>query len=310
MNNIANDFINSFLSAYPEAREGRLSIAELNSLMAEFQQKMNNSPLDHFDGLSADQMEVLLYAPLNTESSLKLKADAPFHKVPFLKLSDMLIAEIQKAGSLKLTVNGNLPIRICEMLCDQNLIYWPYRHLVKRVREEEVPYLWPLKEYLLNEGIIKKRHNALTLTKNGEKLLKEPPAARFRSMLNYLVSRFHWGNFYPVDEEGRYGQLGWAYSLLLLARYGDTPRKSDFYSHKLIEAFEPDIWDEYREFKESKAVVLFQRSYEVRFFENFASWFGLVDIALERDYSISYRDQLTVTKSELFDQLFEAEGKR
>ena len=42
----ADDFMNSFFAAYPHARNGTLSIEELNILMYEHQQKINNS--NHF----------------------------------------------------------------------------------------------------------------------------------------------------------------------------------------------------------------------------------------------------------------------
>jgi hypothetical protein len=46
----ANDFLNLFFKQYPEAAAGNLSMEELNGLMTEFQNKMNNSQLDDFDG--------------------------------------------------------------------------------------------------------------------------------------------------------------------------------------------------------------------------------------------------------------------
>ncbi|SDZ90608.1 hypothetical protein [Pedobacter hartonius] len=309
---IADDFMNSFLAAYPQAGDGKLSMEELNGLMEKHQQKINKSPLDDFDGLSPEQMNFLLYAPFSPGGLLQFRKNIDVHlgKVPFFKLSEILVNEIQQAGSLKLTVNGNLPVRICELLCKQNLIYWPYMKFVKRIREEEIPYLWPLKQYLLDSGMVKKRNNALSLTKTGEKMLKESTAARFIQIFNYVVTRFHWGNFYGLQDDGKSGQMGWAYSLVLLAKYGDSPRKSDFYSFKLIQAFERDLWNAHQKAKEEKATEDYQRAYNIRFFECFANWFGLVTIERKKDHSISYLDQLIITKSELFDQLFEANYTR
>ena len=153
----ANDFMNSFFTAYPLAQSGKLSMEELNRLMAEYQHKMNNTPLEDFDGLSPEQMTVLIHAPFVQGDILQFRngMDAHVDKAPFFKLSEILLDEIKRAGSLKLTVNGNLPVRICELLCNQNLIYWKYMKYVKRIMEEEIPYLWPLKQYLLDEGIVK-----------------------------------------------------------------------------------------------------------------------------------------------------------
>ena len=300
----SDDFLNAFLAAYPQVRDGKLNMEELNNLMYEYQQKINSSPLDHFDGLSPEQIHVLLYSPFASGSVLQFRKDMDVHvdKAPFFKLSEILINEIQQAGRLKLTVNGNLPVRICELLYNQKLINFQYMDFAGRIREEEIAYLWPLKQYLLDAGIVKKRNNALSLTKNGEKLMKESASVRFIQIFNYLANRFHWCNFYELQDDGRYGQMGWAYSLVLLTKYGNHPRKSDFYSLKLIQAFERDLWDGIHK---DKSAEDYHFAYNIRFFECFANWFGLVNIERERDYSISYMDQLIIAKSELFDQLFE-----
>lgn len=257
-------------------------------------------------------MSVLLRTPFAPEGILQFHRDmdAYVEKAPFFKLSELLLHEIKQAGNLKLTVNGNLPVRICELLCNQDLIDWPYMKFVKRIREEEIPYLWPLKQYLLDEGMVKKRNNALSLTKNGEKLLQGPAITRFIRIFNYLASRFHWGNFHRLQDGGRSGQLGWAYSLVLLSKYGDHPRKSEFYSLKLIQAFEKDLWDAHRKGRESKATEDYHRAYQARFFECFADWFGLINSERKRDHSISFFDQLIITKSALFDQLLEVKKSK
>ena len=309
---IADDFMSAFFVAYPEAQSGKLGLEELNKLMAQYQQSMNSHPLDDFDGLSPEQMTVLLHTPFAPADILQFRKgmDAHVNRSPFFKLSELLLQEIRQAGNLKLTVNGNLPVLICERLCNQNLIHWPYMKHVKRIREQEIPYLWPLKQYLLDEGILKKRNNALSLTKNGEKLLEGPQGIRFIRMFNYMAKGFHWGNFYSLPDDGKCGQLGWAYSLVLLSKYGDRPRKSEFYSLKLMRAFEKECWDAHQKGKEVKAIDDYHHAYQSRFFEGFADWFGLIRIERETDPSIAYFDQLTIKKSALFDQLFEVKATR
>ncbi len=306
---IADDFISSFLKEYPHARSGKLSMEELNDLMAGYQRKMNSSPLEDFDGLSPEQMTVLLHAPFAPGGLLQFRKgmDTYLDQIPLFKLSEMLLNEIQNSGNLKLTVKGNLPVRVCELLCSQNLIKWEFMKYIKRIREEEIPYLWPLKQYLLDQGIIKKRNNTLSLTGNGKKFMEEPKAIRFTQLFTFFTNRFHWGNFYGLQDDGKCGRLGWAYSLVLLSKYGNEARESEFYSVKLIRAFEKELWEIHQAGKKGKAIEDQHRAYAARFFECFAYWFGLVNIERKRDYSISYFDQLTITKSVLFDQLFEVE---
>jgi hypothetical protein len=303
----ADDFLSSFLKQYPQAANGNLSMEELNNLMAEYQRKMNSEPLDDFDGLSPEEMTVLLHAPFTPGAILQFGKGMEDHldKVPIFKLSELLLAEIRNAGTLKLTPKGNLPVRICELLYHQDLIKWKYQVYVKKVTEDEIPYLWPLKQHLLNQGIVKKRNNALSLTKLGEKFMGDTKTIRFTSLLNYFTSSFHWGNFHGLQDDGKCGNLGWAYSLVLLSKYGGKPEKSEFYSFKLIRAFEQELWNAHQNLLELKAIEDHHHAYEARFFECFANWFGLVNIERERSLNMSFIDQLTITKSPLFDRLYE-----
>ncbi len=303
---IAEDFLNAFFAAHPHEKSGNLSMKELQALMAEFQKKVNNDGLEDFDGLSPEQMGSLLYSPFKPGSIIHFREglDAHVNDAPFFQLSELLLHEIKQAGNVKLTKKGNLPVGICKLLYDQNLISWHYMKYVKRIQEDEIPYIWPLKQYLLDERIVKKRSNMLSLTKEGEKLLDDQISTRFIRLFLYLASKFHWGNFYRLDDGGKCGQLGWAYSLALLGKYGDQALPAKFYSLKVMRAFEKEMWeDEINGFEAGD----YHYTYQVRFFENFADWFGLVNIERKRDLSISYFDQLTITKSALFDKLFEVE---
>ena len=83
----------------------------------------------------------------------------------------------------------------------------------KRIMEEEIPYIWPLKHYLLSEGIVKKHGNTLLLTRKGEKFRMQSDRHRCENLLLFFGLKFPWGNFYDFPDEGRYGQLGWSFSL-------------------------------------------------------------------------------------------------
>ncbi|MHA4894372.1 hypothetical protein ACXZ1K_06435 [Pedobacter sp. PWIIR3] len=303
----ADDFVTSFFKEYPQAQSGKLSMEELNALMTEYQRKINSSPLADFDGLSPEDMEALLHSPFAPGSVLQFSKEMDYYvdQVPIFKLSELLINEIRNAGILKLTTKSNLPVRVCEMLYNQELIKWEYMEFNKKIREDEVPYLWPLKQYLLGEGIVKKRNNAMSLTKHGEKLMEGPKAVRFVTLLTYFTDRFYWGNFYGLEDGGKYGNLGWAYSLVLLSKYGSRSNTAVFYSFKLIRAFEKGLWNAHQKDMTTKACDSHHSAYTVRFFECFANWFGLIKIERTRDYKIPLSHQVKITKSSLFDHLFE-----
>jgi hypothetical protein len=124
----ADDFINSFFKLNPHLKSGQVSMDELNRLLSHHQNEINSRPLPDFDAISPAQMSVLLHQPLSQGCILQIKENLndDFGQVPLLRLSDLLISQICNAGNLKLTTKGNLPVRICELLYNQQLINWKY----------------------------------------------------------------------------------------------------------------------------------------------------------------------------------------
>ena len=302
----ADDLLKSFFSQYQQSYLETLSVQQLNELLGQYQEKLNKTPLEDFDGLSPDQMSGLLYHPLQAGSILQInkEADGYFCQVPLLKLADLLIEEISNAGELKLTATGNLPPRVCELLFNQNRIQYQYMQYAKRIIESEIPYLWPLKQFILDQGIAKKRNNKLSLTKNGKLYQKGSDQQRFMRLFLFFTTRFHWGNFYMIDDDGRIGQFGLAYALLLLARYGQQHDQARSYSLNMMKAFDNDLWQKYQQDPSDRTASEFISAYHARFFENFANWFGLTELEFIKDPDLSYLAKLTVKKSDLFDHLF------
>lgn len=251
-------------------------------------------------------MHLLLNAPLSAGCAIRFRKNFESYvdQSPFFRLSEILLEQINRAGSLRLTATGNLPVKICELLYNQNLIYWKYLINVKKLQENNIPYLGALKFALIEGGLVKKRGNALSLTSKGVKSLSCSKAERFVHLFSYFTSKLHWGNLYDVQYDARCGQFGWAYALLLLSKYGGEQQKSEFFSTKLILAFEQQLPDMNRKDIEEHETGNYHSAYRARFFECFANWFGLIEIEYKRDIGY-YGDRLYLKKSNLFDQLFE-----
>ena len=303
---IAQDFMNSFLVPYPEANGGKLSLQELNVLMAKHQTEINDRGIADFDGLSPSQMNVLLNRPLANGCKIELRKDIEtcVQRSPFFRLSEILLEQIEKAGSLKLTAIGNLPVKTCEFICQENLIYWKYMNYVKKFQEDNVPYLSALKFALIESGLVKKRNNSLSLTTKGLKSIKGPKQELFIQLFDYFTIKLHWGNLYDTEYNSKCGQFGWAYSLVLLSKYGDQQRESEFFSAKLMQAFERKLWDLSQKNNANIETRDFHLAYETRFSECFAGWFGLAELEYKNN-GIRYGDSIYLKKSSLFDQLFE-----
>lgn len=303
---LADDLLASVLKAYPQVEKGNLSLEEINELIVEFQEKINNAPQDDFEGLSSVQMGELLYNPFEPGYLLRFKEDIHLHinESPLFVLSEMLLNAVNDAGQIKLTKTGNLPTAICEKLFNADLINWEYKDFVKRIIEDEIPFIFPIKQYLIEEGLLKKRNNSLSLTKKSENLLKGEALPRFISLFNYFTKRFNWANFYDINDNGHIGHFAWAYSLYLLAKYGEQSRNTEFYCLKIIRAFEKDLWNNLEDVDLEDIKYTYHIAYQQRFFDSFANWFGLINIKYEKDPNSPYIRHYMVTKSELFDKLF------
>lgn len=303
---IANEIWEGFIKQYPEVKSGRLSLDEINRLMAAYMLQQNNVPLQDFDGLSPAEMQALLSAPLGPESVVQPNAatnEESVASVPMLVLSDMLLDEIRKAENLKLTAKGNLPVSVCASLVERGLIRWKYMGHVKKYTEDNVPYIWPLKDHLLAEGLVKKRNNKLSLTKNGERYLLKSNSERLLHILAFFTSRFDWRNLYPIEDGGTCGNLGWAYSLYLLLKNGHKRLNTEFYFEKWMVAFEKERWEDEAAPIYAAQIEWLRYAYNTRFFECFAVWFGLVKLHEIRVPGQIFGEQ-EVEKTELMDKFF------
>ena len=278
---------------------------EINALMAKHMKQVNASPLDDFDGISPEQMHILLHDPFGPTSPLEWIA--PQHEeqaasVPLLILSDLLIAEIQKSGELKLTQKGNLPMAVCTRLVEQNLIPSPHLKYIKKLNEDNLSFIWVIKDHLLVTGLAKKRNNKLSLTKNGKLYTEMPNSERLKSLFSFMTDRFNWQNLYALEDDGQNGQLGWAFSLYLFLKYGNQPRNAQFYAEKWMKALQTGWWKERNNPAYDRDIQWIEYAYMIRFFESFAQWFGLSHVE-EKRVPESYATLLEVTGTELLGKL-------
>lgn len=286
-----------FLRENPEAGSGAMSLEEINQRMAQYVARRNAAPQSDFEGLSPIQMRTLMYDPFESGSPLVWVADQneeAIAQVPLLVLLDLLMADIQRTGEVKLTTKGNLPVALCTLLVEQGLIELKYWMSRGKPTEDKIPYLWPLKEFLMEEKLVKKRLKKLSLTKKGTEFMLLPASARLRIFITYFTARFHWGNLYHLEDDGHYGQMGVWYSLWLLLKYGDERREASFYLEKWRKVFD----------RASKPNYIAEYAYFIRFFDSFCRWFGLAHVE-ERNTPGEFDRVLLVEKSELLERVFD-----
>ncbi|GAA3983616.1 hypothetical protein [Hymenobacter antarcticus] len=283
-------------------------VAEIN---AHFQ-RYNNAPLASFSGLSPEQMHHLMYDPLGAASPVRLRAELPaavLDQVPLLRVTEELLRLVQREGHIKLTAGGALPRKYLHELYGHGILPDEFVEsgFVKINREIDSSFLHTVHIIATGAGLVKKIHGKLTVTKKGQ--LLQPPAQRsqlLRLLLEVFTSKFNWGYFdvYGNDESPA-GQLAWAYSIYLLARFGSDPRLMEFYADKYLLAF-PFIINSVQEVEYMTREAQIRNYYNGRVFFRFARWFGLAHIK-ERQYGPDAEaDQVTATP--LVAQLFQVSG--
>ena len=125
-------------------------------------------------------------------------------------------------------------------------------------------------------GLVKKVSGKLTLTKTATKLLETNNRLQlFRQFFQAFTAKFLW-SFNDGYPEQPIGQLGWAFSVIMLDKFGDQPQTVDFYADKYLKAF-PKFITFFRP-DYSTPERQFFRCYGVRTFDRFLLWFGFVTV--------------------------------
>ena len=245
----------------------------------------NNAPVADFDDLSPTNFHAILYDPYAENSPVnfqKIIDNDTLDKISLFRVAENFIKIIDREKFIKLTPLGALPKKVMVELYDKKFIY---DHMIevgitKLWREEDCIAIMSVKIVSNLAGITKKANGKLTLTKKGISFLHpDNRQAFFELFIKTFADKFNWGcnDGYP---ENPIGQIGWTFTIYLLAKYGADFQPDRFYAEKylkalskLIEALETDGLrmgqDQYR------------GCYRLRGFERFLEWFGLIEVQNE-----------------------------
>lgn len=242
---------------------------------------LNNSPVDDFLGLSPTEIHNLLYDTFGDKSPVQFRDDIDdktLDQIPLFKIVEDYLKIIQRDKHIKLTPLGALPKKVMVELYDK-------RFLLDEHIESGITKLWKEDDCIAIRsarltaeiaGLVKKVSGKLTLTRTGTKLLETNNRLQiFRQFFQAFTNKFLW-SFNDGYPEQPIGQLGWAFSLILLDRFGHQPQTVEYYADKYLRAFpkfitffQPDYSTPERQFF---------RCYGVRTFDRFFLWFGFVTV--------------------------------
>ena len=269
----------------------------------------NDTPLSDFCGLSPAQMHPLLYQPLGPTSVVRLRADVPdgvLSQVPFLRLTEAFLQLLHRDGPLRLTPLGALPRKYLRELYAHGFIREEGLEtgLFTLSREVDSLAITTLHQTTRLAGLARLVRGQLLLTKKGGQLLA--PAQRpalWALVLDTFTRRFLWASHdgYPSETVG---QTGWAYSVYLLARFGQQPHPVSFYAAHYQRAF-PFVLAEFTDPAYRTSLEQLTHCYGVRTFERGLNWFGLLGPE-PQPVALHQPDQL-LTAAPLLAQLFDVQ---
>ena len=267
----------------------------------------SETPTADFSGLSHAQVQRLLNGVDEGSSPLKIRPaidDDTLNALPFFRLTEEFLKIIQQQRALKLTTTGALPVKIVQELYAHKLIVEDIVEAgyssVRREADSTALQVMHLVARL--SGAIRKEHNKLSMTRKGEKLLRPTERLQlFREIFSAFTRKFSWSyNDRYADSE--IGQFCWGFSVYLLAKFGDTPRPTEFYADKYRAAF-PGLFHRLPAYPFSTPEKDFSRCYSVRTFDRFLEWFGLVKVA--QSDLLADKRQDPVTRTEVFSKVFD-----
>jgi hypothetical protein len=150
------------------------SLEEINAHLKKFYTNLNQQPVDKFLGLSPNQMNKIIYYPMELGQGLMdfpcLRSEEINH-VPLIRQSLYFLNKLKSIGEVKATQKGNLPKILVRELYEEFYRQEDYFDRTPNT-EEDVPEAMLLRSLLEMSGMIKKRSHKFSLTKKGEGYLQ------------------------------------------------------------------------------------------------------------------------------------------
>ncbi len=274
------------------------TIEELQAHLDKIMKAQNTSGLAQFEGCSPEEMHQMIHFPLEKKCPVTFKklTAVQYSKIPILNQAKYMMNLLDEAKELRLTTKGFLPVKVVKDIYSQGFIKDEIiEQGISKIYKETDSVTIRLPRILLElGGITKKRNNKLSLTKKGKELLKDDEGL----LMNLFLTHGKVFNLAYFDYHGdnSIAQMGFAFSLFLLHKYGKKKRMGDFYAKKYFVAF-PMLLNRvapnsYRTIEQTANNI-----YTLRTFNRFFWYYGLVDM------NISYVDPVELKTTELFDEL-------
>jgi hypothetical protein len=265
----------------------------------------NNTPLDEFIGFTASEIHYLLYDTFGDKSPVQFCDnidDKTLDQIPIFRVVEEYLKIIQREKYIKLTPHGALPKKVIVELYAKNFLLDEFieNGTYKLSKEQDVIAISSARLAVELARLVKKSNGKITLTKKATKLLEKNNRLEiFKQFFQAFTNKFNWGynDGYP---EQPIGQLGWAFSVILLDKFGDKPRSVEFYAQKYLFAFPNFI--AFFDSNYSNAEKHFFSCYGIRSFNRFFVWFGF--LTADKKNLLSSTEQDKYTRTDILKSVF------
>lgn len=257
-----------------EERAGRnVDMNRINERLQTATARHNSTPRSDFNGLSPEEMHNVMYHPFTEQCvvSLNKLCKEQYDKIPLVRQAIFLMNTLSET-ELKLTKLGWLPLKIVAETYRLGQPEWIIEEFKsKRINEYDANSVWMARIILDLLGWIKTRKGMLSLTLKGKKALLDIDSAA-NEILRFSLIGVGLHTF-DGNEDSRIGNLGMAYSVWLLNKFGSTWHSGEFYQEHYQTVFNfTDIYN----------------IYETRIFARLLYWLGLVETRLNKHTNPPY----------------------
>ena len=277
------------------------SLDEVNAALFEMTMERNRAPREEFDGLSSDQLARLFSEPFDSPEIVEFKCDFALPTGPMFNLFVMLSVKLAN-GRVKATKTGNLPRRLCREIAEGFLGPAGYQQYTQYCGiNSETDFHELNRTRLIAElaGLIQRDKGYFVLTDEARALLVDDKPGLYFKLLRTCAQEFNWA-WGDRHEELAIIQHSFAFTLRLLARYGESWREAGFYAEAFIRAF-PVAMDEPPDLDIYPAELAVNNAYQHRALQKFAVFAGLAETdGLEHEPGL--RDW-RVRKTRLLDEV-------
>jgi len=257
--------------------------------------KVNNTGLEQFDGLSPAQMKDLIDSKNHLfKFSLNPKNNL-IDEIPLIQQIRFFLNQLNSEGGIKLTKTGNLPpVIVKELYSRRFLIDEAIDNGITKLTKETDSDTITLPKYLcLFSSLIIKKNGYLRLTKKGKE--SQNSNELFPLIYQTFSEKLNWSDFDGYTNK-IIGQAMSKFSLYLLHKYGDEERNVNFYAERYFKAF-PSIVTDVEPYTKNEHI------YSLRTFERFLKYFGFIKL------KVLGIDGMLVRKSVTFDRFIEVKLK-